>query len=323
VKSRPATFFAFGRPFGVSAAALAIVAGSLVPTTGALASPSVYYPSGPQANVSKSTVTAGGWTLCWSEGYGGISDMRDVVLGTDDNSVAPCNGSALLLTGWANNNDSNLVALAAAPRGQVFRETPMSDEFGVPYPKAADGWNSHWGSPGDIYTNPHLSNGSYWYYTPGVSMGFTPVRTLSQWPGDSCLNDTTQATRLSWHMYDGAHPYSVNGGFSLGTNCWLNGGSSPFTRAIYTSNSMPVPRLLAATSKFFKRNFASLAGPIGVARPAGGSFSVSVAAGSEAVCYVDGNFLRGRAAGDCDFTLSSLNGADVVMQSKAGSFTTN
>lgn len=193
-----------------------------------------YYPSGPQSNVPKSTVTGGGWTLCWAEVYGGTADMNAVQAGTDDGSVAACDGDVLLLTGWDNSASDTLIALAAAPRADVFTETPYSDDSGVAYTRAADGWASHCFASGNIHTNPRLVNGSYWYYTPGCSMGFSPTRDIDTWPGDSCPMDSTQPLRLSWHMYDGAHAESVNGGFSLGTNCWLNSATT-HTRAIYTA----------------------------------------------------------------------------------------
>jgi len=193
-----------------------------------------YYPNGAQSNVAKSTVTDGGWTLCWSEEYGATADMNAVQAGTDDGSVAACDGEMLLITGWANSASDTLIALAAAPRSEIFTETPYADGSGNPYTRAADGWASHCVDPGNIHTTPHLVNGSYWYYTPGCSMGFSPTRDIDTWPGDSCPGDATQPYRLSWHMYDGAHPESVNGGFSLGNNCWLNGSPSTFTRAIYT-----------------------------------------------------------------------------------------
>ncbi len=197
-----------------------------------------YYPSGPQTNVPVSTVTDGGWTLCWSETYDLVSDMPGVVAGTDDHSVAPCNGEFLLLTGWHNTDSSVLVVLAAAPGADVFTETPLSDAEGVPIPRAADGWGSVWGPAGN--TNPHLSNGTYWYYTPGASMGFTPTADLEQFPGDAIWADGTQPQRMSWHMFDNSVPDSIKGGYSLGLNDGLNTNSA-FTRAIYTAGDLVQP----------------------------------------------------------------------------------
>jgi hypothetical protein len=222
----------------ISTATLAAGLALAVPSA-AQAAQASYYPSGAQANVSLDTVTNGGWTLCWSETYDGSSNMNDVLTGTDDHSAAPCNGTQTLMTGWNNSDPNNLITLAAAPTADVFTETPLSDDNGTPYPKLADGWNSYPWSPGNIHTNPHEVNGTYWYYTPGISMGFTPTRDLSQYPGDAIWGDGTQSLRLSWHMYDGSQPDSVNGGFSLGDNVGLN-GSTDFTRAIFTSNVQAV-----------------------------------------------------------------------------------
>ena len=222
----------------ISTATLAAGLALVVPSA-AQAAQASYYPSGAQANVSLDTVTNGGWTLCWSETYDGSSNMNDVLAGTDDHSAAPCNGTQTLMTGWNNSDPNNLITLAAAPTADVFTETPLSDDNGTPYPKLADGWNSYPWSPGNIHTNPHEVNGTYWYYTPGISMGFTPTRDLSQYPGDAIWGDGTQSLRLSWHMYDGSQPDSVNGGFSLGDNVGLN-DSTDFTRAIFTSNVQAV-----------------------------------------------------------------------------------
>jgi hypothetical protein len=222
--------------FSFAGAAVAATAALVFSSAPANADVATYYPEGPQSNVAKSTVTDGGWTLCWAEAYGGVADMNAVQAGTDDGSVVACDGDVLLLTGWADSASDTLIALAAAPRSEIFTETPYADDSGTPYARGVNGWNTHCWTPGNIHTTPHLVNGSYWYYTPGCSMGFSPTRDIDTWPGDSCPGDVTQPYRLSWHMYDGAHPESVNGGFSLGNNCWLN-DSTTYTRAIYTATT--------------------------------------------------------------------------------------
>lgn len=42
-----------------------------------------YYPAGPQANVNQTTVTSGGWTLCWSGSYGDSGKLISELFGTD------------------------------------------------------------------------------------------------------------------------------------------------------------------------------------------------------------------------------------------------
>ena len=196
-----------------------------------------YYPSGPQVNVPLADVTNGGWTLCWSEAYNGVSKLEDILAGSDDNSAAACDGDLVLITGWDNTDPNTLITLAAAPTADAFLETPMSDASGVLIPRAADGWASVCRNPGSEYTNPHLVNGTYWYNTPGCSMGITPTEDLHEWPGDSIWNDGSQPKRISWHMFDGSNPTSLNGGFSLGNLVALN-GSSAHTRAVFTANQV-------------------------------------------------------------------------------------
>jgi hypothetical protein len=219
-----------------------VVAGSIASLAAlpAAAATATYYPSGPQVNVPLIEVTNGGWALCWSEDYNLVSKLEDIVAGTDDHSAAACDGDMVLITGWENANPNTLITLAAAPREEAFLETPMSDVSGALIPRAADGWASVCRAPGSEYTNPHLVNGTYWYNTPGCSMGITPTEDLHQWPGDSMWNDGTQSKRISWHMFDGANPTSLNGGFSLGELGALN-GSSAHTRAVFTASQPVTP----------------------------------------------------------------------------------
>ena len=204
---------------------------TLVP---AHAEPTTYYPSGPQVNVAVTEVTNGGWTLCWSETYDLESSVEEIIAGTDDNSVGACDSDLVLLTGWANSSANTLITLAAAPRSEVFEETPMSDINGNILPKNFGAWTSACISSGSVYTNPHEVNGTFWYYTPGCSMGFSPTEDLDQWPGDSIWEDGTQPKRLSWHMWNKSKPNHLQGGFSLGSAVSLN-AASDYTRAIYTA----------------------------------------------------------------------------------------
>ena len=61
---------------------------------------------------------------------------------------------------------------------------------------------------------PHLSNGVYWYFTPGQSFGFLKDNTLEQNSAD--IGTTNPDSRLSWHL-DNKY-----GGYRAGANIGLN-----------------------------------------------------------------------------------------------------
>jgi len=190
-----------------AAGALAL-AGALVSPVAANAAGD-YYPSGPQTNVPLSTVTGGGWTLCWSQDYGANgSSIANILAGTDSGSVTSCDGARLLLTGWAKSDPTLLPVLAAAPKADILTETSNNGTT--------------------------LSNGTYWYYTPNMSIGYSPNDQINQ---NSCdAGDTGwgngggQDKRLCWHMDGG----QLVGGWSLGTSEWLFGND--YTRAIFKQN---------------------------------------------------------------------------------------
>jgi len=82
---------------------------------------------------------------------------------------------------------------------------------------------------------PALHNGSYWYYTPLVSRGFSLDQTISQ---NSCdIDDLNGAYRLCWHSYDDDW---MSGGYRAGDD-EIRDGNDPgiLVRAIYTSNTLP------------------------------------------------------------------------------------
>ena len=84
-----------------------------------------------------------------------------------------------------------------------------------------------------ILNTPHLSNGTYWYNTPGQSRGFSKSPLINQ---DSCdWNEDLRTQpfamyRLCWHRQDG---YWAVDGYRMGT--FEN--YSSLERRIYTSNN--------------------------------------------------------------------------------------
>jgi hypothetical protein len=83
--------------------------------------------------------------------------------------------------------------------------------------------------------DPTLHNGSYWYYTPLVSRGFSLEQTISQ---DSCdVDDLNGAYRLCWHI-DSAN--WIDAGYRAGDD-EIGEVNDPgiLIRAIYTAETLP------------------------------------------------------------------------------------
>lgn len=208
--------------------AVSALAGLLLVATAAPASATTsYYPSGPQTNVPLSTVTAGGWTLCWDERFDLESNIPDIIAGTDDHSLTPCNSEHLLITGWATGAPATLVLLAAAPGADIFAETPVNRGTGV--------------------GGAHLSNGTWWVFSPGYSMGFGPNSDLSQTPGEHARYDGTDPMRMSWHMFaddEVSRTTLLRSGWSIGDHV---NAETDYHRAIFAEPVPPVTPLLSNT----------------------------------------------------------------------------
>jgi hypothetical protein len=156
-----------------------------------------YYPSGAQTSVPVSTVTGGGWTLCWSGTYGGNDLLTNL-----QNS---CTGKYLLYAGGVK-DASSFTLVGAGERESVFKTTANN-----------------------VTT---LNNGLYWYYNPTKSMGFAETSVISQNSADTTNMSAT--TRMSWHTgHCGAG--RICGGWRVGSNLWLN-SSTTYIRAIYQSS---------------------------------------------------------------------------------------
>jgi hypothetical protein len=137
----------------------------------------------------------------------------------------------VILTGKAVGS-STLPVLAAAPTSQVFTET--------------------------VINTPQLLNGTYWYNTPNLSIGFAPTSVIDQHSADiseafgwriSPTNNTDYSSpssplRLSWHQID------AQGGWRLGDRISL-GGSTSYLKQVWTWNGVsttPAPVYVRQTS---------------------------------------------------------------------------
>ena len=147
-----------------------------------------YYPSGIQQNVSEQTLIDNGWSLFYQQRYSTVSSSTG--------SEFRPNEPFMIVTGKSIGSNV-LTTVAAAPTNSVFTETEIN--------------------------TPQLLNGTYWYYTPGSSFGYSPTNVINQAPADitGCNGDTcaSDPSRLSWHL-------GSMGGFRLGDAGWINNGES-------------------------------------------------------------------------------------------------
>jgi hypothetical protein len=186
------------------------------PTASANGGTPSYYPFGPVANIDLSTVTSGGWKLCFSETW--------TQVGTSVNQIKnDCAGSYLLITG-REIGSTNLDLLAAAPFDSVFTET--------------------------VRNTPHLDNGSWWYFTTGISMGFAFRETIEQSSCDVANNDVGELS-LCWHLDPAPDPADslMDNGYQM-NGIRLNSGDG-YLREIYVASggstiSNKAPNLLSA-----------------------------------------------------------------------------
>ena len=76
-----------------------------------------------------------------------------------------------------------------------------------------------------ILNTPHLSNGAYWYFTPGKSFGFLKDTDLHQEP-TADIGTTNPESRLSWNL-------SKYGGYRVGNNLRLSETVDYYRKRIY------------------------------------------------------------------------------------------
>lgn len=79
-------------------------------------------------------------------------------------------------------------------------------------------------------------NGSEWYYTPGLSMGFAPLGAviLQESADIAGLADESAPGRLSWHL----QATSMSGGYRAGELTGLNSSTDVY-RAVYEADALP------------------------------------------------------------------------------------
>ena len=183
-----------------------------------------YYPSGPQTNVTTTSVTGGGWELCWSGPYNGFAKFSVI--------LAACDGEYIMYTGWSGVSTSpetlpsTLPVLAAAPRSDVFATTATAS--------IADATSS---------------NGSKWYFGDdrgaaadgSQAVGFTDTQS-----GTPCYDGSLS---ICWHSapnipasygWGGASPAwaateaGLSPGWSLAATRLLGQGPSDGNGANYT-----------------------------------------------------------------------------------------
>lgn len=150
------------------------------------ASATGYWPVGPQENVPVSTVTGGGWTVCYQADIGTPFGLDAAT------TLAPCTGSYLLMAGHLKGSSSYAV-LAAAPKADALTDT------------------------GANTSNTHTVNGSEWYNSDSWAFGFAP--------GGSPVN-LSSCDILSGDRRMCLHTFSAVGGFRIGTQQNLNSNTS-------------------------------------------------------------------------------------------------
>lgn len=182
-----------------------------IPTSRVTAA-TLYYPYGPQTSISKTAVTSGGWTLCYSGTYSSTASLSSI--------ESVCNGSYVMLAAGVTGS-STLTVAAAATRARVFQATTST-------------------------TTAYAENGSFWYYirNSSGSIGFAPTSSINLYDAD--ISNLSDPLRLSWHTNTLA-TLTLSVGWRAGSNTYLNSDSS-FTRYIYTSNDLPSTTIPATTT---------------------------------------------------------------------------
>ena len=156
-----------------------------------------YYPSGPQTNVALSTITEGGWELCFSETY---ADHMDSSV-ANRIRYSQCTKSKLMLGCRSRSHPDTILTLAWASRDCVF--------YNAGYPHGVKS-----------------CEGTDWYFSRSYSWGFAKQgdgvsRNSCDYAGTGC-NDC----RLCWLTNESY------GGYRCGSTTSLNYDST-YERIIF------------------------------------------------------------------------------------------
>lgn len=150
-----------------------------------------YYPSGPQLNVPVSTVTSGGWTICFEDEFDDSGTLVQTMLDL-------CTGEKILLAGKFNNNQSEIALLAAGERSAVFQVQT-------------------------VYSEKTLNNGTYFYFFPLPDTTFDSSQSIgfSRSPNievNNCDTETDFAEyRLCRHISDDNGTPYFDEGYRIGS----------------------------------------------------------------------------------------------------------
>lgn len=139
------------------------------------ANAALYMPSGPQTNVTLSTVVNGGWTQCYA------SAMKTPIGKQGQNVLDACQGDFLMMAGRVAGSSQFLV-LAAADRDDTIVDTGRASAT-------------------------HLANGSKWWFSSQWSWGFTAA---SDTVSNSSCDTSSSPTSMCLHTQDLAGGFRIN-----------------------------------------------------------------------------------------------------------------
>jgi hypothetical protein len=189
----------------------------LFSTVGIQSSYADYYPNGIEQNVSEQTLLLGGWTLRYEQTYSTVNSSTGSEFRPSE--------KFMIVTGKSIGSNV-LTTVAAAPTNSVFTSTTID--------------------------TPQLLNGTYWYYTPTKSFGYSPTNVIEQNSADitGCDFDAERAvacasnpSRLSWHLAGDI----TAGGYRLGNAGWINNdglGGNSYLKQVWSWDG-PVSRKTA------------------------------------------------------------------------------
>lgn len=152
-----------------------IIITALLAATALPAAAATYLPFGPQQNVAISTVTGGGWSLCYAAGMG-------TAFGNDASALSNCTGDRIMLAG-RQTGSANLLVLAQTTTVAALTNTGAANN-GV----------------------TTTSDGSEWYYADRWSWGFAELGgSVSK---DEC-DTNSGAARICIHTFDFVGGYRI------------------------------------------------------------------------------------------------------------------